>query len=38
MQITTIEGLMDGEELGHDAAGVRRGRRLPVRLLHARAR
>ena len=35
---TTVEGLADGDELHPRAAGVRRGRRGPVRVLHAWAR
>ena len=36
-EITTIEGLADGRRAAPDAAGVHRARRVPVRLLHARA-
>ena len=34
-EVTTIEGLADGEDAAPDAGGVRRARRVPVRLLHA---
>ena len=34
-EVTTIEGLAEGDALHAAAGGVRRARRLPVRLLHA---
>ena len=34
-EVTTIEGLAEGDALHPLQAGVRRARRLPVRLLHA---
>ena len=37
-EVTTIEGLARGRGAAPDAARVHRARRLPVRLLHARAR
>ena len=37
-EITTVEGLKKGDQLDPRAAGVRRPRRLPVRLLHSRLR
>ena len=37
-EITTIEGLGTPDDIAPDAGGVRRVRRLPVRLLHVRAR
>ena len=37
-EVTTVEGLADGERAAPGAAGVRRVRRRPVRVLHARAR
>ena len=36
-EITTVEGLADGDASAPAAGGVRRARRLPVRLLHAGA-
>ena len=36
-KVTTIEGLADGRRAASAAAGLHRPRRLPVRLLHARA-
>ena len=34
-EVVTIEGLADGEDAAPDAGGLRRARRVPVRLLHA---
>ena len=34
-EVTTVEGLADGERAAPGAAGVRRVRRRPVRVLHA---